>query len=78
MDASAVSLVAATLGYAKDWRATFRLAFHFVLFQFLMPVLGWILGQSIVDHISSVDHWIAFGLLSFIWNKDDFIRDQTN
>ena len=66
MDASAVSLVAAASGYANDKRAAFRLSFHFGLFQFLMPVLGWILGRTIVEHISSVDHWVAFGLLAIV------------
>lgn len=66
MDASAVSLVAAASGYTQSPRAAFRLSFHFGLFQFMMPVLGWILGRSVVDHISSVDHWIAFGLLTVI------------
>ena len=66
MDASAVSLVAAASGYANDKRAAFRLSFHFGLFQFLIPVLGWILGRTIVDHISSVDHWVAFGLLTIV------------
>lgn len=40
MDASAVSLAAAAAGFAANARAKFRLAFHFGLFQFLMPVLA--------------------------------------
>jgi len=69
MDASAVSLVAAASGYAKDKRAVFRLSFHFGLFQFLMPILGWILGRNIVEHISSIDHWVAFSLLMIVGVK---------
>lgn len=42
MDAVAVCIVAATAGYASNKRAVFRLVFHFGLFQFLMPVLGWL------------------------------------
>lgn len=38
----------------------------FGLFQALMPFLGYILGSSFSDSIASVDHWIAFGLLSLI------------
>ena len=34
-----------------------------------MPVLGWLAGISILDLISGVDHWIAFGLLSLIGCK---------
>lgn len=66
MDASAVSLAAAASGYAKDGRAVFRLSFHFGLFQFFMPVLGWYSGILFVQYMKSVDHWIAFLLLAFV------------
>lgn len=66
MDASAVSLAAAAAGFAKDARAKFRLSFHFGLFQFLMPVLGWLMGIGFVSHFKAFDHWIAFGLLAFV------------
>lgn len=69
MDASAVSLAAAAAGFAKDGRAVFRLAFHFGLFQFLMPVLGWAMGIGFVAYVKSVDHWIAFGLLLFVGGR---------
>ncbi|MBW2654108.1 MAG: manganese efflux pump [Deltaproteobacteria bacterium] len=73
MDASAVSLAAAAAGYAKDIRAKFRLSFHFGLFQFLMPVLGWFLGIRFVSYFKAFDHWIAFFLLAFIGIR--MIRD---
>ena len=66
MDAVAVSLAASASQRARGTRATFRLSFHFGLFQFLMPVAGWFIGASIARHISSVDHWIAFGLLALV------------
>jgi len=69
MDAAAVSMVAAAAGFARDARARFRLAFHFGLFQALMPILGWVLGRTVVDYISHVDHWVAFGLLLFIGTR---------
>jgi putative Mn2+ efflux pump MntP len=69
MDASAVSLGAAAAGFAKDGRAVFRLAFHFGLFQFLMPIIGWIMGIGFVDYLKSVDHWIAFGLLVVVGGR---------
>ncbi len=69
MDASAVSLVAAASGFAKESRSTFRLAFHFGLFQFLMPVLGWLLGINFSAYFSAFDHWIAFGLLFFVGGR---------
>jgi putative Mn2+ efflux pump MntP len=69
MDASAVSLGAAAAGFAKDGRAVFRLAFHFGLFQFLMPLIGWAMGIGFVDYLKSVDHWIAFGLLVVVGGR---------
>jgi putative Mn2+ efflux pump MntP len=69
MDAFAVSLGAGTSGQAVGRRAAFRLSFHFGWFQFMMPVIGWFLGSRIAPLISTVDHWIAFGLLAFVGGR---------
>lgn len=69
MDAFAVSLGIGATQYAHGLRPAFRLAFHFGLFQMLMPVLGWLAGFTVVEKISSVDHWIAFGLLAFVGGR---------
>ncbi|WDP91568.1 MAG: manganese efflux pump [Desulfobacter sp.] len=69
MDAAAVSLAAAAAGFAGNGRAVFRLAFHFGLFQFMMPVLGWFLGVGFVSYFKAFDHWIAFGLLVFVGGR---------
>jgi putative Mn2+ efflux pump MntP len=66
MDAFTVSLGAGSLPETQGPRPTFRLAFHFGLFQFIMPILGWLAGTSIEPFISGVDHWIAFALLAFV------------
>ena len=66
MDAFAVCLGAGTGGQASGPRPTFRLAFHFGLFQFLLPIMGWFAGTTIVEYIEAYDHWIAFGLLTFV------------
>ncbi|MDA3860976.1 MAG: manganese efflux pump MntP family protein [Melioribacteraceae bacterium] len=69
MDAAAVSLVAASAGYADNLRAKFRLSFHFGLFQFLMPILGWFMGSKFVTYLVDFDHWIAFVLLGFVGGR---------
>ena len=69
MDAFAVCLGAGTQARSSGARPTFRLAFHFGLFQFLMPVLGWLAGATIERYISAYDHWIAFGLLAFVGGR---------
>jgi putative Mn2+ efflux pump MntP len=43
-----------------------RAAIAFGLFQALMPVLGWLIGQTVVDLIADYDHWVAFGLLTIV------------
>ena len=69
MDAFAVCLGAGTSRKANGPRPTFRLAFHFGLFQFIMPVLGWLAGTTIERYIFSFDHWVAFGLLAFVGGR---------
>ena len=66
MDACAVSIVAGATLPAVTPRPAFRLSFHFGLFQFLMPVLGWFAGSRISHLVAAVDHWVACGLLAII------------
>ncbi len=66
MDAFAVCLGAGTQPATTGPRPTFRLAFHFGLFQFIMPLLGWMLGTTVAGYIADFDHWVAFGLLVFV------------
>lgn len=69
MDAFAVALATGVMLGNVSARQTFRLAWHFGLFQFLMPVAGWMAGISLGRFLSGVDHWLAFGLLAFIGAK---------
>jgi putative Mn2+ efflux pump MntP len=66
LDAFAVSLAAAISGHIRNKRAAFRLWFHFGLFQFLMPVLGWALGTIIEPVTASIGDWVAFVLLAVV------------
>lgn len=66
MDAFAVCLVAGSMQQVNGLRPTFRLSFHFGLFQFLMPVIGWLAGMTVERLIQRYDHWAAFGLLAFV------------
>ncbi len=69
MDAFAVAIaVGATLPQIT-FRHYFRLSFHFGLFQFLMPVIGWFLGSQVTQEFANYDHWLAFALLSSIGVK---------
>jgi len=70
----ALDVFAVTLGLGCSRRGltrsqSFRLAFHFGLFQFVMPIIGWAGGTSVERHIRSFDHWVAFGLLVIVGGK---------
>ncbi len=69
MDAFAVALGVGSLQVSNGPRPTFRLSFHFGLFQFLMPILGWAAGSGVARLMSSVDHWVAFALLAFVGGR---------
>ncbi len=69
MDAFAVSLAAGTSEFTNGSRPKFRLSFHFGLFQFLLPIIGWLAGTTIERYIQSFDHWIAFALLAFVGGR---------
>src|SRR5512140_2130790 len=69
MDAFAVCLVAGSMNQANGPRPAFRLSFHFGLFQFVMPVIGWFAGRTLEPLIRDYDHWIAFGLLAFVGGR---------
>jgi putative Mn2+ efflux pump MntP len=69
LDAFAISLGAGAVGRIGNHRGAIRLAFHFGLFQFLMPVLGWYVGFKIEPLVKNVDDWIAFLLLFYIGIK---------
>ncbi len=66
-DALAVGLAVGTR--SPDFRARFRLWFHFGLFQFFMPLIGWYIGRQTLAYIEAYDHWIAAGLLWIIAAK---------
>ena len=69
MDAFAVALSGGFAAGKATSRQTLRLAFHFGLFQFLMPILGWAAGLTVQNFIQAYDHWVAFALLAGIGGK---------
>ena len=68
-DAFAVSICKG-LGMSRlNVRQAVVIGLFFGGFQALMPFLGWALGTQFESYITSIDHWIAFGLLAFIGGK---------
>jgi manganese efflux pump family protein len=62
-DAFAVATVVAASLPAFTARHTFRLAWHFGLFQSMMTTIGWFGGEGLSRLMSGINYWIAFGLL---------------
>jgi manganese efflux pump family protein len=68
-DAFAVSVATGLAIEKVTPRHVFRMAFHFGLFQFMMPVIGWLAGERLAAEIGLYDHWVAFALLAYVGGK---------
>lgn len=66
MDAFAVSLCKGLAMDKLKIRHCLTVGAWFGSFQALMPLLGYLLGSTFADKITSIDHWIAFVLLLII------------
>ena len=66
MDAFAVSICKGLELKDINYNKSIKIALYFGLFQGLMPLIGYLLGNIFKDVIINLDHWLAFGLLSFI------------
>ncbi len=69
MDAFAVSVSSGMCVAGLTFPYALRTAFAFGLFQFAMPLAGFVVGSAFVDVISAWDHWLAFGLLALVGGK---------
>ncbi len=69
MDAFAVAVCKGLSMQKINYRHSFIIALFFGGFQALMPFLGYILGHTFKDYITSIDHWVAFFLLAYIGGK---------
>ncbi len=65
MDAFAVALTQGTR-FRPNWRGAGAIAVTFGAFQGVMPLIGWGIGMVAFGYVAALDHWIAFGLLSFL------------
>lgn len=65
MDAFAVALTQGAR-FRPSLRGGLAIALTFGVFQAIMPLAGWVIGAVAFEYIEAVDHWIAFGLLTFL------------
>ena len=76
MDAFAVSICKGLSIKKLGARHAALVGLYFGGFQALMPLIGWALGYRFEHIIESVDHWIAFALLTIIGLS--MIREANN
>jgi manganese efflux pump family protein len=88
IDAFSVAIgIGAANNQNKSWQPVLRMASVFGAFQFIMPIIGWLAGLTVVGIITNYDHWVAFALLAYvgcklIWEalkkeEEKEINDQT-
>lgn len=81
MDAFAVSICKGLSMKSMSWKKAIIVGLYFGGFQALMPAIGYLLGATFESLVTKVDHWIAFGLLTFIginMLKEAFGKDEEN
>ncbi|AUS96955.1 hypothetical protein CDQ84_02305 [Clostridium thermosuccinogenes] len=66
MDAFAVAITKGLSMRKLNYKNALMTGAFFGGFQALMPLLGYILGTRFSSAITSIDHWVAFVLLSLI------------
>lgn len=66
MDAFAVAICKGLAMKKLSWKKAVIIGLWFGGFQAGMPVIGYLLGTRFENYVTSIDHWIAFVLLSLI------------
>ena len=76
MDCFTVSIVCGIS--CRRWmpRLMLQMSVLFGVFQALMPLIGWLGTSLFSQYLDAVDHWIAFGLLSFLGGR--MIRESVS
>lgn len=69
MDSFSVSISNGLTANVFKKSKAITIALFFGFFQGIMPVVGWLAGESIANYISAFDHWVAFSLLTIIGVK---------
>jgi len=63
-DCFAVAMSGSIARRGKSFLGNLRAAGAYGFAQFLMPIIGWFAGRTVVEFIEAYDHWLAFALLA--------------
>ena len=80
MDALAVAICIGMTMPKCSVKNSVIVGIYFGLFQMLMPLVGFLTGEVFAERITTIDHWIAFGLLLFLGVKmiiGSFKKEET-
>ena len=69
MDCFAVSIASGIIVKKHIGKMMIRMAFLFSFFQAAMPLIGWFGVSTFTSYLENIDHWIAFGLLTFLGGR---------
>jgi len=69
LDAFSVAVSGSIAGPEKPWRNSLLAAGFFGAFQFVMPMLGGIVGVGFGSVLDVFEHYAAFALLAFVGGK---------
>lgn len=69
LDAFAVSVTSGLTVKGFNIKHAVLLGIYFGGFQFIMPVIGWLLGSTVSTYVSTVAPYISFALLAIIGGK---------
>lgn len=88
MDSVAVSIASGSKYKKINFLAAIKIAAFFGIFQGLMPLTGYLVGNMFASFVDSIDHYIAFVILLFLGfsmikeakqdNLEDEIKDLKN
>lgn len=79
MDAFAVAICKGLAMKQMSYNKAIIIGGYFGFFQGAMPLLGYFLGTTFKASITTIDHWIAFGLLVLIGAsmlKESFSKEE--
>lgn len=69
LDAFSVAVGIGSHNGGMNHKQIFRLSFHFGFFQFIMPIIGWAVGNQVHELVADYDHWVAFLILLLLGIK---------
>jgi len=68
-DSFAISISSGLAYQEISFKEASKIAITLAIFQTIMPIIGWLLGEQVKIFIENFDHWIAFTLLSILGIK---------